>query len=440
MTNIVVTPSRFDIANRRLLCSQAGQWLTGLVRDRSFNVLSYKDVHKAPPADHWILAGRDAILHTIGNRIEGYRVPFRQGCAMPTYDAQLANDFYAEEADADNEHIESDKDRAATARSNYRHWILIHVDKLYNPRPTEPQPRFNIKPNLSECLNKLSSGSHVYLDIETDPDTDTLLCIGLSSDDGEIFCVPVYDYRGSLFYSDWVGFWEKLNAICYDKTLVIHNSMFDLGILCKFYNFYGVRKVYDTMIAQHRIFPEAEKSLAHCIAHWTELPYHKDGFIVPCNPAQENQLYQYNCNDIWSMRLIHRAQLQYADKRTLDSINAGNRLIVPLLANSLDGIEVDSQKLSAVKLAVEAECRMLYEILTILLGYELNCGSPQQLGDYLYNKMGYKPPGRTATGAPATDKKALYRLSLTTQNPALAVIIRLKIMQKRRSMLEFESL
>ena len=443
MTNLVVEPSRFDKANNKLLCSIAGQWLQGMVarHDPAYNIVPYDKLSSAPPADHWLLLGKNPTLNSIGAAHEGYTYTYRGARAIPTFDAQVANDFATEE-DEEDDQVEN-KDRSPTRHSNYRHWIAVHCDKLYNPRLNEPQPRFELRPSLQEVIRllKSTSGGNLYLDIETRPDYG-LLCIGLATDTSPIYCVPCYDYTGKLVYTRWADFWRELNEAGLRNTLVIHNSMFDLVVLGKYYQFYGVRNVYDTMIAQHRIAPEAEKSLGHCVAQWTELPYHKDGFIVPNNSAQEERLHVYNCKDIWTMRLIRRGQLEYAkqDKGLLDSIEKGNKLVRPFLINSLQGIPIDVGTLETTRARLALECDQLYKILTKLLGFELNCASPKQMGEYLYDRMGYKPPGRVEKGEKPTDKKALYALTVTTGNPALKVILKLRAAQKRASMLKFEPL
>ena len=420
--------------------------------DRQYNLINVDQVRHAPPATHWLLLGERAKHHTIGIATEGYTYTYRGGRAIPTFDVQQANDATTaleddtkdEEESEEHLSIREAKDLQTTRHSNWRYWISVHVDKLYKPRLIEPQPQFIIKPTQDECIKwlaSLPSNANLYLDIETRTDY-ALLCIGLATETGPVYCMPVYDYRGQLVYSQFAVFWRELNHAAKRCNLVIHNSMFDLVVLGKFYNFWGVKRVYDTMIAQHRICPEAEKSLAHTIAQWTEMPFHKDQFVEPNNPQQETQLYNYNCRDVWSMRLIKRGQEAHAAKvpGLAHSIASGNRMVLPFLINSLQGVAVDSTRLSSIKAHITAECHQLYRMLKMLLGFEINCGSPKQLGDYLYTQMGYPVKARTKTGAPATGKQALYKLLIATNNPAIKLILRLKVAQKKLSMMEFQSL
>lgn len=464
MTNIIVEPSRFDRANPgQYLTGIAGNWLRGLVEQYTdqYTIIPYTDIHKAPLASHVLTLGPQASMHTLAsNVVEGYTYQQLGARVIPTFDAQIANDAttkleYQARAEWDEEEGDDDdndagedmrvtKDLSATRHRNWRHWIGVHIEKLYNRRPTEPQPRFITFPTVDEilnCLRGIRSTDNLYLDIETREDYG-LLCIGFSTDSSPIYCVPVYDYTGRLVYDSFSILWRELNAAAERATLVIHNAMFDLVVLGKFYRFWGARRVYDTMVAQHRISVEAEKSLSHCIAQWTELPFHKDKFLVPQNSQQQSQLFDYNCRDVWCMRLIKRAQERYASRvpGLTSSIHDGNRMVLPFLINSLQGVNVNDNKLASITKQLATECEQLYRMLKILIGYDINCGSPKQLADYLYGKMGYKVTERTKTGAPGTGKKALYKVLLTTDNPAVLLMLRLKIVQKKISMMKFESL
>ena len=112
MTNLVVEPSRFDKANNKLLCSIAGQWLQGMVarHDPAYNIVPYDKLSSAPPADHWLLLGKNPTLNSIGAAHEGYTYQYRGARAIPTFDAQVANDFATEEDEEDDEQHHDEED------------------------------------------------------------------------------------------------------------------------------------------------------------------------------------------------------------------------------------------------------------------------------------------------------------------------------------------
>lgn len=63
-------------------------------------------------------------------------------------------------------------------------------------------------------------------------------------------------------------------------------------------------------------------------------------------------------------------------------------------------------------------------------GKELNPGSPIQLAQALYDRLGLKPPYSTATGAPSTDEGALRHLQGETDNPLPAYVLEYRHYQK----------
>ena len=49
-----------------------------------------------------------------------------------------------------------------------------------------------------------------------------------------------------------------------------------------------------------------------------------------------------------------------------------------------------------------------------LAGENFNLGSPKQVSKILFEKLGYSPVKKTASGAPSTDESVLERLSRTS--------------------------
>ncbi|MFZ9313897.1 MAG: DNA polymerase I [Burkholderiaceae bacterium] len=67
-------------------------------------------------------------------------------------------------------------------------------------------------------------------------------------------------------------------------------------------------------------------------------------------------------------------------------------------------LTVQSQELAATISTLEAEAHTL-------AGQPFNLGSPKQLGEILFERLGYKPIKKTATGAPSTDEDVLEQLA-----------------------------
>lgn len=339
------------------------------------------------------------------------------------------------------------KDTALTQPSNYFFWLRSDTKKLLSPPRTPSQPfKFVTAPNLDQFLayveSKLKSGvTYTYIDIECRREDHCLNCIGIALDGGTIFVLPIYAFTNQRYYG---AAWKILVALGHlfcNSTVVVHNSLFDLFVLARYYRVPIGGKVFDTMLAHHRIHPEVEKSLGHVISYWTDLPFHKDQNIErPRNGAQQAQLWEYNAKDIYSMREVHLAQLAFLSKHSdyAASVAQANREVYPYLLCQLRGLRVDEDLLNKLRKEKTRRVANLRRIAITLSGVKnFNPGSAKQCIDFFHGTLKYEVVARTETGAAKMDQKALYKLRLKNNNPLLDVIIAYRIVAKELSMLQF---
>ena len=90
-----------------------------------------------------------------------------------------------------------------------------------------------------------------------------------------------------------------------------------------------------------------------------------------------------------------------------------DRPLLPVIASmELAGIRVDRQELSGLSAAYEVEISRLEGEIHALAGGPFTIGSPKQLGEILFEKMGHKAGRKSGkTGAYATDVTELERLA-----------------------------
>ena len=341
-----------------------------------------------------------------------------------------------------------EKDRAKTSRTNYRFWLRKDLDKLRrllgDKKLILPSERFTIQPSLSEVLDEMGRpGEYFYLDIETHP-SSTLQCFSFANDNRDVVCIPIYRYNEQLEYGTLgtARILQALSRCLQNKTTIIHNALFDLLFLYSQYDIPFSKKIYDTMVAQHRIYPESEKSLAHCISLWTDMPYHKGegGNFSPKSISQEQILWQYNAKDVSSMRLIHQQQVRFCrNKRGLaESLHQGQSSIYPLLITSLTGIEVNEAAIAARAVELTRLMAHYKKFISLLAGYEINPASSQQCSEYFYQRLNYRVVARTPAGKPAAGRKQLLRIGVDhPDNPVIRFIIAYREAQKERSFLQF---
>lgn len=465
LTIILDEPSRFDIDFNRLLSGPAGDWMDRECFLNTQYCVSNCDIRTCdcndpllPETKAIILMGAKA-ASKYGTSCDppGYLWPVLGKSALPVFFAQdccdyknmrrLPGDDIKEETISDRE----TKEKSPTKRENYRFWTKWHIRKFLHSLDAQRgegieqtiQPIYY--PNLNEVVSVLNNTSDqcLYLDIETSRAHRTLSCIGFSTTTTfpKVYVVPVYLYNGHIAYTKFLDFYRALSLALTRNTVVIHNAMFDLTVLCGFFHMCYPKSVYDTMVAHHRCFMEAEKSLAHAISTWTWEPNHKDCNTEVFSQEDERQLWKYNAKDVYVLKLIKDAQFLCAQEHpgVEDSIKQGNASIIPFLDTSLTGLGLNMLKLSATAAKLERHKAIFAKVASILTGSTFNPGSSKQCADYFHKKLGYETVEKsTKTGEASLGAKQLYQLQLKYPNPLIPVILKYRIAAKDLSMLETE--
>ncbi|WP_446831192.1 DNA polymerase I [Candidatus Foliamicus sp.] len=135
----------------------------------------------------------------------------------------------------------------------------------------------------------------------------------------------------------------------------------------------------------------------------------------------------------YALRLHHYLCEELGKIKSLD--NVLNELELPL-SPVLAGMERAGVLVDA--LALDAQSRELGDQLRSLQGqaYEqagtaFNLGSPKQLGDVLFNRLGLEPARRTATGQPSTSESVLQELS--AEHPLPATVLHYRNLAKLKT-------
>ena len=453
LTVVLGKPSRFDRA--QLLSGYGGQMffnaLSPLAR-QSVDVfladaLKNGEVSYKPDTKVVLLLGQKALdMVATGVSIDEQRgwPIIKDGITyVPSYEPQEAVDrqAYFNPNDSDDKGGGDDKGRhGKTRRPNRKFWLTRDVKKAvaYLTTPPEVTKAAHVLwPRADEVIRVLTEtkGKNMYFDIETNRSLE-MTCFGFSFDEKRAWCVPmVVSPREGYYYSDTPRILRALAVAMRDNTTVIHNSLFDLFVMGYKYGIPAPRRVYDTMLAHHRLFPEVEKSLGHCLSLYTDQPYHKnEGVFEAHGHEQQTQLYEYNAKDVISMALLQpQIDATAANFKATDSIQQVNDSVVPYLTAMLQGIRYDDAKLDDIIANNDRHQNVLLRFLRLLVGKDLNPNSPKQVADYLYNRLGYKRPSKDVTS-----EKALLQLRLSKpDNPVMALILRYRSLAKESGQLKF---
>ena len=324
-----------------------------------------------------------------------------------------------------------------TKRSNWRFWMLRDVSKAaqYLKNPADPREgELVIYPKEQEIIDLLTNtkGKEMFFDIETNPNLE-MTCFGFSFGPDKGWCVPMLQVN-HYYYDNTHRILRALAVALRDNTVIIHNALFDLFVIAYRYGIPAPTRVFDTMLAQHRLFPEVEKSLGHCISLYTDQPYHKnEGCFNPQNASEFQQLYQYNVKDVLTMALIKPSMERLSKTiRAEKSIEQVNAMVRPYLTAILQGMRIDTPELKKIMMHNERYQFQLKRLLSVLLNRELNPNSPKQVANYLYDGLGLKRPDRDPT-----NEKTLLQLRLKHNLPAVSLILRYRSVAKESGQLKF---
>ena len=324
-----------------------------------------------------------------------------------------------------------------TKRSNWRFWFLRDVAKAAQYLRVPPRPESGeliTYPKEQEIIDLLTNtkDKEMFFDIETNPHLE-MTCFGFSFGPDKGWCVPMLQVN-HYYYDNTHKVLRALAIALRDNTVIIHNALFDLFVIAYRYGIPAPTKVFDTMLSHHRLFPEVEKSLGHCISLYTDQPYHKnEGCFNPHTSSEFQRLYEYNIKDVLTMALIKPTLDSLSETlRAGKSIEQVNSMVKPYLTAMLQGLRIDTPELRMITMHNERYQFQLRRILGLLLGRELNPNSPKQVSAYLYEGLGLKKPDRDLT-----NEKTLLQLRLKHNLPAVSIILRYRSVAKETGQLKF---
>lgn len=384
-----------------------------------------------PDISHVLVLGRKSLINWLP---EGYRAIFKSRgnllrvagrLTTVSFNPQDAADFSMHDMESDsNEDAEvtarQEKDDNTVRPCNWRWWISKDTTKLVQTPedfrfPLEP---INLYTPVEEAIRKLlvARNQHLFLDIETRFDDAQLDCIGFAVDDDTANVVCIYNYDNQLEHGkeDTRRFLAALGQAMCRNTVVVHNAMFDLWVLCFYYHLPFGRRIFDTMCAHHRAWPEVEKSLGHCVSLYTRLPFHKDEYRVPTTERMQTALWKYNGKDVYSMRAVWKELVkQGAELPGLaSSMESANASVHPYLVMSLQGFPVDKPRLLSTRDELKARLVQFDRVRKLLItGHDFNPRSSLQCIELLHEQLNAPVVSRShKTRMPKLDNKALYKI------------------------------
>jgi DNA polymerase-1 len=296
----------------------------------------------------------------------------------------------------------------------------------------------NDENSLRELTDLLCQQTEICLDVETtdlQPLRASIVGIGLGIEPKKAWYIPlngqipaetVLNYLKPILENPAIGFYG-------------HNFKYDYQVLAN----YGIDVAhisFDTILASYLLNSHSRQHsldyLALNLFEKVKIPIQNligKGKKQACmSTVPLDQICLYCCEDVdYTMRLKHLLAPQMKE-RTLTSLLQDLELpLLRILAKmERHGIYIDVPFLQHLSIEIKEEIKKLEEEIYILAGEPFNLNSPKQLSQILFEKLGIKPPKKTATGH-STNADVLE--SLKEEYPIAHKLLEYRGLEKLRS-------
>lgn len=221
-----------------------------------------------------------------------------------------------------------------------------------------------------QTLASILPPNMVSIDIECDPKTTSINCIGFAwySDDNIIKSYTIPFTEGFIRFfkpEEEKQVYEIVaNILASARPKLFQNFIFDTMILQR-HGFKTNGKIYDTMTLQHLINPEMPKGLADLGRFYLFCEYWKDVKDWKSNEL----LWQYNARDTSRTLMIHDEQLKTKEMKNADMASLYFDHLVPLHSEVLDmcnhGWIVDTNAIDTVRTLYRTKADNLFKSLSV---------------------------------------------------------------------------
>ncbi len=214
---------------------------------------------------------------------------------------------------------------------------------------------------------------------------------------------------------------EKLKPLLADSSVlkIGQNLKYDMAVLAR----HGVTiaPYDDTMVMSfaldagdhgHGMDELAKLHLGHeCISYKTVTGTGKSQIGFAAVPLSDATCYAAEDADV-TLRLWHHLKLRMAAEKATRVYEMVDRPLVPVLAKmECAGIKVDRAVLARLSTEFAHQMERLEKEIHGLAGQPFTIGSPQQLGNILFEKMGFKGGRKGKSGQYSTDVTVLEDLA-----------------------------
>lgn len=261
----------------------------------------------------------------------------------------------------------------------------------------------------------------IAVDIETK--AGYIECIALAWSSREAICIPFMSRANAE------GYWseeQEVQIVFALQELLTHPNCIVLGQNFSYDDQYIFRhwkfstNLYrDTMIAQHSLFGNMQKSLSFLSSMYIEDHIHwKDEGKV----ADDEVRWTYNCKDAAITFEVAQQQKLTIGAMGMQEVEAFQQSLYPAVMYAMrTGIRIDEGLRSRFDEEIQQMVAMRVSWLEEVLGYLPNIKSPLQMQKLFYGELGQQPVISRKTGTVSCDEEALQKL--VAKEPLLTQLV-----------------
>jgi DNA polymerase-1 len=287
---------------------------------------------------------------------------------------------------------------------------------------------------LDAWLEKLLSAQLICFDTETtslDPMTAKIVGMSFSVEAGSAAYLPLkHDYFDAPEQLNFESTLAKIKPILENASIkkVGQNVKYDCHVLANHgIHLHGI--AHDTMLQSyvfeshktHGMDALAERHLGLQTIHFEDVAG-KGAKQVGFNQVTVETAAEYAAEDADITLQLHEAmypQITHDDKLSFIYHQIEMPSSACLFTIERNGVLIDADMLRAQSNEIGAKLIALENQAYELAGQPFNLGSPKQLQEILFDKLGIKPTKKTPSGAPSTDEDVLQELALDHPLPKI---------------------
>lgn len=295
----------------------------------------------------------------------------------------------------------------------------------YITKPTFSQVEIHLH-MLIDLADESPEGLKLGIDVETRMKHQD--CIGIAHSISEAICIPFTTMNNEFYWTEI----ELLKIILLLQELFYHpnvkhigqNYAYDMQYLLRDFGL-NVAPFQDTMVMQHTIFPELEKSLDFLASLYCRVYRYWKGAGKEGSYKTDDIRWVYNCRDccitLEVSNVLEHMYTQVAPK-VQQAYHFQQYELLPAIVRVMNrGVRVNRKRKAELYAETTALMDTLQTEINTIIGEPLNIGSYKQLRNLFYNLLGFPVQLDPKTKQPTTNAAALEVLK--GQKPYLAGLI-----------------